>query len=283
MNLKCLFGHNRNDCKSERCGTISSREQSWNRIIFTETNKTNKTMNMKKNLLAFVAAALCFFFAGCDSREVAALKKAAEQGDADAQLKLSTMYAKGEGVPKSNAKAVDWFQRASTQYQKDAEQYEKAARQGDTDAQFKLAIMCIDGRGIPKDEYKAGVWLQCAAEKGHEKAAERLQEAAEQGHAWAQYPLGKMYAKGQGISQSDTKALEWYQKAAAQDYDNAKERMNWLLEKITNEKAAEKGDAEAQFQLGWYYYSQLNDEAKAAEWFKKAVAQGHEKAKGWLK
>ena len=39
----------------------------------------------------------------------------AEQGDADAQFKLGTMYNRGEGVPQDHAEALKWYRRAADQ------------------------------------------------------------------------------------------------------------------------------------------------------------------------
>lgn len=94
------------------------------------------------------------------------------------------------------------------------------------------------------------------------KALEWCQKAAEQKYAPAQYQLGKLYAHGAGVSKDAAKALEWYQKAAAQGY------------------------ADAQFNLGWMY-DQGNgvpkDTAKVVEWWQKAAAQGHVDAEIRLK
>lgn len=43
-----------------------------------------------------------------------------------------------------------------------------------------------------------------------------VRQAAAQGDAWAQFQLGIMYAKGEGIPQDYKAAIHWYQKAAAQ-------------------------------------------------------------------
>ena len=50
-------------------------------------------------------------------------KKAAEQGDADAQKNLGMMYAHGRGVPKDDVKAYMFFNLAAAQGDKDAEKY----------------------------------------------------------------------------------------------------------------------------------------------------------------
>ena len=42
-------------------------------------------------------------------------KAKAESGDADAQLRLSGMYYKGEGVEKNHKEAVNWFRKAAEQ------------------------------------------------------------------------------------------------------------------------------------------------------------------------
>ncbi len=41
---------------------------------------------------------------------------------------------------------------------------------------------------------------------------------AEQGDATAQYNLGAMYDKGQGVPQDDAEAVRWYRKAAEQGF-----------------------------------------------------------------
>ena len=87
--------------------------------------------------------------------------------------------------------------------------------------------------------------------------------------AGAQFNLGIMYKKGQGVAQNNTEALQWYRKAADQGHSNAQfslgviyhqgrgvqqnytEALRWLL------KAADQGHTNAQFNLGiramaWY-------------------------------
>ena len=43
------------------------------------------------------------------------LRPLAEQGDADAQFNLGTMYGIGLGVPQDFAKAVKWYRKAAEQ------------------------------------------------------------------------------------------------------------------------------------------------------------------------
>ena len=129
------------------------------------------------------------------------LFQAAAEGNAIAQDKLGMMYVTGKGVPKDDAKAFEWFQ--------------KAAAQGYALAQYDLGYMYAAGRGVPKDDAKAFEWYQ---------------KAAAQGNASAQNFLGVMYASGQGVPKDDTKAFEWYLKAAEQGNSDAKNELG--LERV---------------------------------------------------
>jgi hypothetical protein len=85
---------------------------------------------------------------------------AAEQGDADGQWYLGTMYADGRGVPQSNEEAVKW--------------YRLAAEQGYADGQWCLGEMYESGRGVPQDYKEAVKWYRLAADQEHSDAQERL-------------------------------------------------------------------------------------------------------------
>ncbi len=75
-------------------------------------------------------------------------RKAAEQGDPEAQFNLGVMYYEGEGMPQSDVKAARW--------------YRKAAEQGHAIAQFRLGYMYFYGRGVPEDHIKAYAWWSFA-------------------------------------------------------------------------------------------------------------------------
>jgi TPR repeat protein len=62
-----------------------------------------------------------------DAQAVKWYRKAAKQGNADAQYNLGWMYANGLGVEQNDAAAAKWFG--------------KAAEQGDKDAQNALEVM----------------------------------------------------------------------------------------------------------------------------------------------
>lgn len=70
-----------------------------------------------------------------------------------------------------------------------------------------------------------------------------------------------MYEKGDGVEQNWSQAVAMYQ------------------------MAAEKGDAQGQFNLAWCYYNGkgVNKNLKeATKWFQKAADQGNEGARKWL-
>src|SRR3989441_592974 len=122
-----------------------------------------------------------------------------------------------------------------------------------------------------------------------EKRLAQLQKEADSGDAVAQYDLGRMYYKGEGVPKDAAKAAEWHQKAAAQGHAEAQRGLGWIYangEGVPKDvakavewyqKAAARGHAEAQCGLGGMYYEGEGvpkDDAKAAEWHQKAAAQG---------
>ena len=112
---------------------------------------------------------------------------------------------------------------------------------------------------------------------------------AEQGKAGAQFNLGVMYAKGQGVKQDDFEAVKWYRQAAEQGDAKAQFNLGNMYEDGRGVKqddveavkwyrqAAEQGDANAQALLGFLYIQgkgvQLN-KSLAKEWFGKACDNG---------
>jgi TPR repeat protein len=99
---------------------------------------------------------------------------------------------------------------------------------------------------------------RAAYERGDFAIAERLfRPLAEHGNAIAQYNLGVMYYKGEGVHQSYPDAVFWYRHAAWQ------------------------GDASAQLELGVMCYKgqgTLQNYAEALTWFRKAADQGSAQA-----
>ena len=146
---------------------------------------------------------------GEKAKAVTSLQYAAEQGHALAQWKLGRMYADGDGVPRNDLRAFEYFSRIANghaddnpntpqgrlvanafvalgQYYLDGipdsqvradpararELFSYAASYfGDADAQYHLARIYLDGVGLPRDPRLAARWLGLAANKRQYQAS----------------------------------------------------------------------------------------------------------------
>ncbi len=145
----------------------------------------------------------------------------------------------------------------------------KEARIGDPTAQYDVALMYANGVGVGKNISQAFTWTKAAAEKGHTAA---------------QYLLGSAYFGGLGAPKNEQKALTCFLKA----YEHGSEKAALKLAKVVATEqpalafrfaleAAEKGLAEAQFNVGECYAAGVGvesdmDEARA--WYHCAATQG---------
>ncbi|MBK6758554.1 MAG: sel1 repeat family protein [Moraxellaceae bacterium] len=153
-----------------------------------------------------------------------------------------------------------------------------------------------------------------AYKKGdYQTALKEFKEAAEQGEALAQFGLGFMYYKGDGVLQDYTEAASWYLKAAEQGDAMAQSFLGFMCREGSTRtgrwkagmrqfslgqmyrngegvpkdyaqamswylKAAEQGEASAQFNLGLMYEKGRGvpqDDGQAVVWYKKAAEQSH--------
>lgn len=86
------------------------------------------------------------------------LKIKALDGDAASQYFLGWAYFDGKGVPKDDARAVEWWEKSESGQQRNP-------RMG-TLTKYMLGRMYRDGKGVPKDETKAADWFEKAANQG---------------------------------------------------------------------------------------------------------------------
>jgi hypothetical protein len=100
------------------------------------------------------------------ARSLPELRKLAGQGDADAQWQMGVRYHNGEGVPRDDVQAMQWFLRA--------------AEQGHVTAQATLGAYYWAGRGVPQDLSKAYFWSEIALAQGDENSKSRLEGLASQ-------------------------------------------------------------------------------------------------------
>jgi TPR repeat protein len=116
------------------------------------------------------------------------IRKAAGQGNAEAQASLGAAYGMGKGVQQDYTQAVAW--------------YRKAAEQGFARAQEPLGGFYATGKGVPQDNAEAAKWYR---------------KAAQQGNAAAQLNLGALYLTGEGVPRDNSEGYFWLRVAAARD------------------------------------------------------------------
>jgi hypothetical protein len=115
---------------------------------------------------AMLAKARDFTKAGDLGAAFLVLRRAAETGNAPAQLELAAFYDPLAAPPKASfapdgARAADW--------------YERAALAGSAEAQRKLGLLLAKGAaGLPADPAKAKTWLQQAAAQNDTDAKKAL-------------------------------------------------------------------------------------------------------------
>jgi uncharacterized protein len=198
-----------------------------------------------------------------DRRGFEEIHRLANAGRAWAQTFLGAAYFGGtEFTPKNQALGLEWFQRAATQ--------------GDPQAQFRLGDFFLGGTGVTADAVRA---------------MEFFKLAARQGHAEAQSLLGWGYYMGTGVLQDYPEAIRWWRLSADQGWAQAQanlgdvyrlgdkgapqdyvESARWYM------KAAEQGHAVAQSNLGTYYErgeGVPQDGKLAAKWYARAAEQGY--------
>ena len=72
--------------------------------------------------------------------------------------------------------------------------------------------------------------LDAAVRGDHATALHEWIPLAEQGNAAAQFQLGWMYSKGEGVSEDDQEAVKWYRLAAEQRHAHAQYNLGLLYE-----------------------------------------------------
>lgn len=206
--------------------------------------------------------------------------QSANQGFIEAQLDLARSYLLGKGTKRDNQQAIKWLT--------------EVAETGHPDAQFMLGTAKLEGRGTTKN-IKQGIQL--------------LTASAQQGNKDGQYNLAQHYKKQKNID----KAIYWFEQATLQGDQLAfsnltalypqTQRINKLQELVAKApssiefsfalmlkakkfgsqnqqkwkthliSAAERGNSEAQSELGMAYFNGTDfeiDFAKARYWLEQA-------------
>ncbi|MFT4074615.1 MAG: hypothetical protein QM647_03720 [Asticcacaulis sp.] len=154
-----------------------------------------------------------------DPKAVEAMKVVANQGYAQAQFTLGTLYA-GEGnlVPVDKTEARAWIRRA--------------AEGGVPAAMNQYGYMFYNGDGGTQDRPTAALWFR---------------KAAERGVVDGQYNLALLYQSGNGVPLNPSEAYKWMKIAANNGADGAKAYATDLGSQLSDEQRARADDAVARF------------------------------------
>ncbi|MBR6031632.1 MAG: sel1 repeat family protein [Bacteroidaceae bacterium] len=186
----------------------------------------------------------------------------AQAGNADAQCYLGSLYITGNGVEQDADKGMEWIR--------------KGAEGGSKQAQLGLGMAYLRGEYVEKDEGKGFEWMH---------------KAAEQGEPTAQLIIGRIYMDGENdgslnVEKNEEEGLKWMEASAKGGLLKAQNDLGyyWFRKEEYQkaftyfQSAAEKGDAEAQNQLGVMYsrgQGTEKDDAKAVELYQKSAEQGY--------
>jgi uncharacterized protein len=193
----------------------------------------DKALEMFKDPRQALQSALESYRSGNSASSIDALKYAAAGGESLAQWKLGRMYADGDGVPRDDYKAYQYFQEIVDRYDEDNANWREksvvasayvavgvfelngisgsrlrsdpeaamrmfqyaATNFGDSNAQYNLARLYMDGAaGVAKDSRQAARWFNLAAEKGHVES---------------QALLGHLLFVGDGVQPQRARGLMW--------------------------------------------------------------------------
>ncbi|MFA5328115.1 MAG: serine/threonine-protein kinase [Prolixibacteraceae bacterium] len=180
---------------------------------------------------------------------------AAEMNSSDAYYYMGEMSYDGIGVPKDFKKGFSYTT--------------KAVELGNRLADYRLGLIYQNGVGDSIDRDKALRYF--------DQAGRLIDRGVDANNPELQYVKGNMYLQGYGVPKNEKLALEFYEKAAAQNYSQAQFQLYEILKNSDKNtamqwlnKSAEKGYPKAQYELG----SSLIGQGKykeGVEWSKKAA------------
>lgn len=203
---------------------------------------------------------ICRYYLGCGYASVnkytdalEAFKLASKEGITNATAKVGRYYLYGVDIEED--------------YEKAFLHLEEAAEKLDAEAQFLLGRAYTKGFGVEIDYDKGLNYLLLSGNQDHKEAVREL--------------CG-VYDEGIGREQNLEEAYKWYEKAeeinAFTDFCKNKDRFE-IVKVLVD---VHKNDAEAQYEMGYWYFDGDNDfeedEEKAIEYFKLASDQNHLKA-----
>ena len=151
-----------------------------------------------------------------DANSITSLEYAAEKGEPAAQWRLGHMYAKGEGVPRSDVRAFGYFGKIANSHAEDGID--------SPNARIVASAIVAVGRyyldGIPDSDIKAD---PVRARRMFFYAASYFQDPD------AQYLLGRLFLDGSGGARDAVQAARWLKLAANKDQHAAQALLGELL------------------------------------------------------
>ncbi len=200
---------------------------------------------------------------GNSDKAIKFFRRASEDGNIVADWYLGHIYRTGRGVPRDDAIAFSYYSRVAESY--DPDERDKDRLRIMVDAQLRVA-----------DYYRVGI--ADAGIKSNYKIAARsyLRIASTYGHPGAQYSLGLMNIRGQGVKKNPQQGLKWLIAAARKRHPLSeaylgdlywdgklvqKDRTRGLMWYILAQKSAKPSEYPSIFDR----YNQLNSEAREDE------------------
>jgi uncharacterized protein len=178
---------------------------------------------------------------------VAVLTKAAEEGNAKAAFHLGMMYANADNVELNYSTAAEWIGQAA-----EAEYLE---------AYPVFSWLFSNGFGVVQSDELSAVWMRKGAEAGIAKCQFALAslyrlggggiepdakqmldwylKAAEQDFAPAQHALGKVMAQAEGVAEDKIGAYQWLSLAVLNGSNHAKETLKNLASRMTKQERSQ--------------------------------------------
>ena len=147
------------------------------------------------------------------------LDKACTSGDGFSCFELAQKYAKGDGLPKDEQRAANYYYRGCF---------------SDTNSCVALGLMHLEGRGVAQSDGDAVTWFRSACSRGNPNgcsnlavmyqkgagvapdpvlAATLLMKSCDGNDAFGCFHLGMAYSDGRGVEKDESHAAELFHKA----------------------------------------------------------------------
>ena len=196
------------------------------------------------------------------------LSAAADLGHRKATFLMWICYNKGLGVEKCPSKAFGYLLRAAQKHHPAAE--------------YNLAKCYCEGYGVEKDKNKADVWYAISAKHGDPTAQVRAGDQSM--HKYHQYTTKCSRKKDQSTQPFAVHAVEWYTKAAQQNFPwgqyklarsllegiGCRRNMKSAMELFTKAYNDGKGVWLAGLWIGYCHYHGKTGKSKAKNYIDKA-------------